>query len=256
VPVGEPVAGRDGGGQRLRRRRRQRCGRFAKRQVGFAEGREDPEPAAGPCLHRPGLAQIAAGVAMAGNAVPAQDAFDRVAERNSPRAIEAAFYSGLALMARNQPDRALERFDRVAAAQSPLSGYASLMLATLYAERGDGGSQARSELSKAEDANLPDAVLRTVRGRVFAADNDLAAAGDALRAAVNADANYPAARLEYGLLLIRQGSVNEGLTQLERYLDLVGRQDRTSNQIGLLVDQLRQTQALAGGTPGPTAQAQ
>jgi len=55
-------------------------------------------------------------------------------------------------------------------------------------------------------------------------------------------ADYPAAHLELGLLLVSGGSVDAGLPELEKYLELAKADPERmrANEIDVLVTQLRQ----------------
>jgi len=70
---------------------------------------------------------------------------------------------------------------------------------------------------------------------------DIDGARDSFRKATQADPNYAPAHLEMGLVLVQRQDIQEGIRELERYLNLVDREDPESgtSEVQALIDQLR-----------------
>jgi tetratricopeptide (TPR) repeat protein len=152
----------------------------------------------------------------------------------------AAFFAAIGQQLGGRQAEAIIALERVASGGGDMQEEASALLAALYLDTGD-VVRARDALGKA--AGAPQAMVRTLEGRIRLAEGDEAGAQAAFQEAVAADPNYPSGHLELGLLYIRRGALSEGLRELERYLDLAQASGESAqvNQIEVLVEQLRQT---------------
>ncbi len=93
------------------------------------------------------------------------------------------------------------------------------------------------------------AELETVRGRAYMLQGDVDSARDAFRKATQADPNYAPGHLETGLLLIQRQDIQEGVRELERYLNLVDETDPDAGaaEVKALIEQLRRSVDAGGG---------
>lgn len=178
---------------------------------------------------------------MEGNPQAAHPLLEQAARGAAP-VPEAAFLDSLARYAMGQRAVAMTGLEAVVEQGGTLAAEASALLAALYLDAGN-ASRARDSLAYARQNNAPRALVETLEGRLQLAEGDESGAQAAFRRAVEADPAYGGARLEMGLLYIRRGAINEGVRELERYLELV--QDDPAavraNEIRVLVQQLRQT---------------
>jgi tetratricopeptide (TPR) repeat protein len=170
--------------------------------------------------------------------------------REGTNAVPAAdFFEALGMQLDGRQAEAIIALEQVASGSGAMKDEASAMLAALYLDTGD-LPRARDALGKA--AGAPQAMVRTIEGRIALAEGDEAGAQSAFQAAVAADSSYASGHLELGLLYIRRGALTEGLRELERYLDLarVAGESSNLNQIEVLVEQLRQTSEAPVGDTG------
>lgn len=164
------------------------------------------------------------------------------AKKLMPEDARADFFHALCLQENKLLEEALVSFERLSAAGGPYAGQAALQMALAFMEQGN-LDRAAAMARQAGEAGLNTARQATIQGRIFALQNDLAQAEQAYRRAVSMMPDYPAARLELGLLLINRGAVDAGLQELDYYLELA-KQDperMRANEIEVLVTQIRQT---------------
>jgi tetratricopeptide (TPR) repeat protein len=153
----------------------------------------------------------------------------------------AQFFHAVCLQDKGLIPEALHEFEAVAQRSVPLSGEAFVRAAALNLVQGN-AQPAREALDKAEAAGVKTAAFYTVRGRVQAANNEDDRARESFRKAQEVDPGYGAAHLENGLLYVKQQAFNEGIQELQRYLDLVGpnQEGARVTEVQMLVDHLRQ----------------
>ncbi|HIJ66157.1 MAG TPA: tetratricopeptide repeat protein [Candidatus Hydrogenedentes bacterium] len=149
------------------------------------------------------------------------------------------FFYGLALEAAGRSDEAWDQFEGLAKEEGPYAAEASVRLAQLALERGD-TTTARNALDRAERLGNQTAALYTLRGRLHVALGEDNAAQDAFKKAIRADGAYAPARLERGLLFIKNQVFNEGARELKRYLELVDADlpDARADAVRVVIEQL------------------
>lgn len=159
-----------------------------------------------------------------------------------PEDTRMEFFHALCLQENKLLDEALISFERIANGKSAYAGSAALQMAIIFMEKGV-LDRATAMARQAGESGLNTARQATIQGRVFALQNDVGQAEQAYRRAISMMADYPAARLELGLLLINRGSIDAGLQELEYYLELAKKdpQGMRANEIEVLVAQIRQT---------------
>lgn len=166
----------------------------------------------------------------------------------------AMFYHAVCLNALGNLPQARAEFDEVARQAGPLAVQATIRAADLRIAEGR-LQEALDALNKLNAAGqAPSAALFVVRARAAMHSGEDDKARDALKRALELDAQYAPAHLENGLLLIKQQFFAEGLKELEQYLALIGPDggpDARAEEIQALVVQLRQ--AAGQERPGETA---
>ena len=167
---------------------------------------------------------------------------------------DLAFYHALALQAEGKADEAANLYAQVAELSVPQSLEAGVELVKLHVLRGD-FSRARDRLEQAQSLWKNDqtkrserqrqriqAMLETAAGQVDMAENLSAEALRAFQGASEADPDYPPAALERGLYYIQNGAIAEGLTELKRYINLMGEtSEGRVTEIAVLVRQLEES---------------
>lgn len=173
-----------------------------------------------------------------GKALP----FLTVAKEARPEDSQCMFLHAVGLQQNKLLDEALVAFEKIASGSGKFAGLASLQMAVIYLEQGN-YDQAGSFVRRAGEEGITSARQATVLGRVYVMQGDMTRGEQAYRRAVSIKADYPAVRLELGLLLVNRGSVEEGLKELERYLDLAVSNpvQYRANEIDVLVDQIKKT---------------
>ncbi len=164
------------------------------------------------------------------------------AKKLLPEDMRAAFFYALCLQENKLTEEAITALERIASANNPYSGIAALQMAEAFMEQNN-LDRAAAAARQASESGLNTARQATIQGRIHALQNDPAKAEQAYRRAISMLADYPAAHLELGLLLVSRGSVDAGLPELEKYLELAKAdpQRMRANEIEVLVTQLRQT---------------
>ncbi len=154
------------------------------------------------------------------------------------------FYTALALELTGLGTEALVEYERISTGTSQFAGPAALQMAALYLKQNI-PDKALVSVRRAAELGVSSARLFTVQGQVQAQQGAQAEAEQAYRRAVQADANYPGAHLELGLIMVSRNVVADGVRELERYLELTAANPAGAprrNEIELLVNQLKQTQ--------------
>ena len=161
----------------------------------------------------------------------------------------AQFLHAASLQAVGYLEDALTEFEGLARDRNAYSHDAAVQAADIYL-RLDNIDRARQAIDQAGTIGQQGAPYFTVRGRMFAKSADDLAAQDSFKRATNADPGYAPAYLENGLLYVKREALDEGLRQLETYLELLG-PDATGpqiDQIRELTNQIRQTTSSATAT--------
>jgi tetratricopeptide (TPR) repeat protein len=154
---------------------------------------------------------------------------------------QARFLHGLCLQARGRFQDALGDFEQLASSPGPFAAEAGVQAAdvhlTLYAP-----DRARRALDEAGRAGANSAAYHTAAGRLAMATDDAVRAQSSFDLAIRTDPDFASAYLERGLLHVQQEATQEGLADLDRYLELVGEGARGSRvgDVQMLADQLRQ----------------
>lgn len=159
-----------------------------------------------------------------------------------PENTRTEFFHALCLQENKLFDEALVSFERIANGKSAYAGLAALQMAEIFMGQGI-LDRAAAMARQASESGLNTARQATIQGRIFALQNDVSQAEQAYRRAISMMADYPAARLELGLLLINRGAIDAGLQELEYYLGLAKKdpQGMRANEIEVLVTQIRQS---------------
>jgi len=158
-----------------------------------------------------------------------------------PEDIRAAFFYALCLQENKLTEEAIAALEHIASGNNPYSGIAALQMAVAFMEQNN-LDRAAAAARQAGESGLNTARQATIQGRIHALQNDPVKAEQAYRRAISMMADYPAAHLELGLLLVSGGSVDAGLPELEKYLELAKADPERmrANEIDVLVTQLRQ----------------
>ncbi len=161
----------------------------------------------------------------------------------SPKGLPAVDYLyALSLINSGTTTDALIELDRIRNTESPYSISATLDLAEIYLSQ--------ENLTKAEELiqsarNKGDQSPRSylIEGRVALLNNDLGKAQQCFTTAIQKDPNYAPAYLENGLLYIRKGVLNEGLSNLKNYVKIVKATlpKYSVAEIEVLIEQIEQT---------------
>lgn len=173
--------------------------------------------------------------------------------KSSPNATpDVMFAYALCLQANQLGTEALVEYERIASAGGAHAGEAAVQMAMIYLNQGN-ADRANESLQRAQKLGASSAKLLTLQGRIRAQEGNQAAAQQALHNATQADPNYPPAHLEYGLLCVARGGLRDGVSELQRYLDLIGpnKQGTRAAEIELLVNQLNQTIGQGGAEAKP-----
>jgi len=157
----------------------------------------------------------------------------------------ARFFYALCLQTSGMADEALLDFEKLVNGGGKFAEDAAVQMAMVYLQRGqiDPAAEATRKARKFGSS----ARLHTLEGSIAALQGSESDAQEQFRTAIQADADYPAAHLEQGLMYVRRGVLNEGIRELELYMTLAdpaipgGR----INEVELLIKQLKQTE---GGT--------
>lgn len=163
----------------------------------------------------------------------------------------ARFFRAVSALALDFPGDALPAFDKLREGSGPFAGQAAAMAARIYLERGELAS-AQETIDQALTLSGESAAIRTIQARIAAAQGDGAAAGESLRKAMALDPDYAPAHLEAGLLYVRRGLIEDGLTELRAYLDRINQYlpDAGAEEVKALIAQLEAN--TGAGTAGAT----
>jgi tetratricopeptide (TPR) repeat protein len=158
------------------------------------------------------------------------------------------FLYALCLQSSGLDSEALIEYEHVVSAGGDSAAEAAVQMALIYLTQ-DNLEKTQDMLTKATQLGGSSAKLYTVQGQLQVRQNNEAEAQQSFRHALQLDPNYAAAHLENGLTFIKRGVLPEGLSELERYLALVGPDNAParSNEVELLVTQLKQTIDREGG---------
>ena len=176
-----------------------------------------------------------------GNYSAAQPYLERAAGPARDNRI-AVFFNAICLGALGLNDAAISDFKYLSQGQDEYALRACVQMAQLYLGMG-GLEQARQAIEKANRMGGRSAAMYTIAGAVEAQAGAYVEAQEFLRRALETDPQYPPAHLEYGLLHVKRQAFSEGLSELERYLQLEGADSEDQSVMGIraLVEQLRQT---------------
>ena len=154
---------------------------------------------------------------------------------------QCIFLHAVCLQQNKLLDEALVAFEKIAGGSGEFSGLAALQMAVIYLEQGN-YDQAVSFVKRAGEAGITSARQATVLGLVYAKQGDMTQAEQSYHRALSVTGDYPAAHLELGLLLINRGAIEDGLKELEQYLELAALSpvQYRANEIDVLVTQIKQ----------------
>lgn len=165
------------------------------------------------------------------------------AKHQQPENERAVFLHALCLQENKLTEEALTAFDQIVNGRKVYAGPAALQQAQLLASQSS-LDRAAAMAREAAELGLNTARQATIQGQIFALQGDPAQAEQAYRRALSMSSEYAPAYLELGLLLISRNATEEGLTNLDQYLELaqVDPVALHANEIELLVAQIRQSQ--------------
>lgn len=172
------------------------------------------------------------------------EAYSRLDEalKLNPNNATAKYFHAVCLDRQRLTSQALMAFETLAGENNPFQAKAAVQAARLNLAQ-QNADRALQTLSRVPVPNAPTdlAELETVRGRANMMLGDIDGARDSFRKATQADPNYAPAHLEMGLVLVQRQDIQEGIRELERYLNLVDREDPESgtSEVQALIDQLR-----------------
>jgi tetratricopeptide (TPR) repeat protein len=212
------------------------------------EAANSNSPVRGLALTQLGLVQMSKGD-FAGAVQHLQQASDA-----DPANEAAKYYRAVALQAMGQTDQAIAILNELSQTGGRFTADAAALTAQAYLDRGD-LPKAQEAVNRALSMGAQSAMIYTLQGRVSARANEDNKARDFFKRALEIDPNYPPAYLEYGLFHItKEQSMTEGIEKLERYLQLLGPDERATEgrRIEDLIRQLKQT---SGGAPGAVSAA-
>ena len=114
--------------------------------------------------------------------------------------------------------------------------------------------RAEEALRRASQYGATSAQYHTAQGRLQGLNGQLPQAQQSVRKASSLDSQYPGAHLESGLLYIRRGVLADGITELERYIELAGPGNPRGrvHEIEMLAEQLRQSLTRPASTAIPS----
>lgn len=163
-----------------------------------------------------------------------------------PNADLPVYLLGLAYLAQGNSQQAMQRFETLSRGTGEFASMSAVQAAHISLLRGEPVA-AQEAIERAERQGASSAPFHTVRGRVLAAQGANDAAQTAFQQAIRQNPEYAPAYLENGLMYVKKDQFEPALTELERYLTLIGTSANTAQaqQIRELVNQLRQ----ATGTP-------
>jgi tetratricopeptide (TPR) repeat protein len=158
--------------------------------------------------------------------------------------ISAQYHLALCLQALRANDEAMQIFTELSRREGDYAAESSIQIAAYYAAVDP--DRALNALTDADQTGADGAEVNAVRGRIFMQLGNDDEAYRALQDAVRSDPAYAPARLEFGIYYVRQQMYEDGIAQLQRYLDLVGPDtgSRRVQEIEALVEQL---QRMEGG---------
>ena len=166
----------------------------------------------------------------------------RQARRDLPEDPRVAFFFALALQQAGLGDEALTEFERVSSGSGPHAAEAAVQMAVILLKT-DNVDRAAAAMRRASELGLASARMMTIQGLIHAKQENPGEAENAFRRAIQADPNYAAAHLELGLLQVGRSALDEGVRELERFLELqrASGSGANVNEIEVLVSQLKQT---------------
>jgi len=149
---------------------------------------------------------------------------------------------GLAFHSMGRANEALDEFELIMRGDSVYRAQASVQASSIQLLLGDVGLAERS-INIAVKAKLKSPPYHTVLGRVHMGNNLFSDARAAFDAAIRMDPGYAPAYLERGLLYVKQDRLDQGLRDLNNYLNLLGRDviGTKAGEIRLLTNQLQRT---------------
>lgn len=145
-------------------------------------------------------------------------------------------------------EEAMRELDPLVRTTGPLAAQAAVEMARVHLVLND-PVRAMQSVQQAIDLGATGATVHTLQGRAHARAGEHAAARDAFRRAMQADAEYAPAYLEFGLYFLQQGAMSDAIEQFERYLGLIDPDidDAHADEVRTLVAQLKETVGAAQG---------
>lgn len=154
----------------------------------------------------------------------------------------ARYLRGVALHALNRANESLSEYQTVMLGDSDYTGRAAVQAANLQLLLGDAVSADRSiGIARRESVETPS--FYTVSGRLKVASGDAFGALQDFNTALQMDPTYASAYLERGLYHVSQEQISEGVRDLNKYLELIGRNTvgTKANEVRMLTNQLQRT---------------
>ena len=192
-------------------------------------------------LEREARTQLGLLLVRRGEYAEALDHLEVIAGRpGAPQSVR--YFQAVSKDALGRRTQALDELERLSNEQGEFAGYAAAHVAQIYLDRGQ-PDRASSALERATRAGVEDAMVYTLRGRVFAEEGNDSQARDMFRQAIQMDPDYAPARLEMGLMQIKRRAFADGIRELERYIALAdpAQPNARVDEVETLVEQLRRT---------------
>lgn len=152
----------------------------------------------------------------------------------------ARYFDGVAAQLSGRYEEAEPIFRAIIESGSEFAAESGIRLAEILIARGSPGL-AGTYLDRAEREGARGPALHTARGRVFMLEGDIGGAQSQFNRATTLDVNYAPAYLEKGLAYIERGLTEDGIRELERYLQLADSSSRGMRvpEVTAVVEQLR-----------------
>jgi tetratricopeptide (TPR) repeat protein len=160
-----------------------------------------------------------------------------------------SFFRAICLKELGLQSDALAAFEQLSLGETDFAADAAVQTALIHMGTGE-LVRAEEALRRASQYGAATAQFHTAQARLNSLNNQPAPARQALDNAKRLNSQYPAAYLESGLLHLRRQVEADGIRELERYVELAGKDNARGRvaEIQLLVEQLRQSMESAGTT--------
>lgn len=160
--------------------------------------------------------------------------------RQSDSGLTARYFDAVSSQMQGRNAEAQPEFRDIVDRGGPYAAEAGLRMAEIYLAEGS-YDLAKAAVDRAEREGASGPALHTLRGRVMVNEGDMAGAQSQFNRAVAIDPNFAPAYLEKGLAYVQRGLTEEGIRELDRYLQIADPSipGMRVNEIQAVADQLR-----------------